>query len=93
MKKYKRIRIYKLARTLYSTKKIGDDWFYNCMCDAINEAYKQLYFDEWCPWNGDFSIFKEFWALKPEGKTEEDFWWNRRYRQIRIDKFDKILGE
>lgn len=89
MTKRKRHRIYKLAKEYYLE---GHDW---CMCHAIDSAFAELYFNKWRGWWDYYSIFPEFYALKPKGKTFNIYWWkvewDDRTNDIRSKKFDQII--
>ena len=89
MTKAKEIRIYERAKELLIEE--SGEWF--SMCDCISKAYDELYPEEWEAWYDDLGIFTEFYSLKPEGKDARDHWWNKSDRQIRLDKFDEIIGE
>ena len=89
MTKAKEIRIYKRAKEIL-IEESGNRF---SMCDNITEAYEELYRMEWEDWNFDYTIFTEFYSLKPEGKDTRGFWWNEFDKEIRLEMFDKIIGD
>ncbi len=39
------------------------------------------------------SVFPELILLKPENKSEDEYWWPPDNREVRLKKFDKIIEQ
>ena len=41
----------------------------------------------------DSTHFPELFTYKPANKSNYEFWWNTRYKKVRLEVFDKIIAE